>query len=483
MATVVSARDDLASAAAPTAALAATPTAALAATPLPLRRKLGWAVGDYGINLYWQALNILLLPFYTDVLGLDARLAGTTLLIVAFWDGAIDPVMGGIADRTRTRWGRYRPYLLFASPLLAVCFTLSFITPDASQAGLFAFAVISQLALRVAYTLVTIPYASLAARITSDPNERASMAGHRMQFAALGGASVAFLLPSFVAWIGRDAEHAYALAAAGVALLSLPVFWLCFALTREPPDGRRRDGEPRGFHVGSALEDIRSILHLARENGPLARIFGCIIVSSLAFTMTNKCLKYYTEHYLGRPDLDAYILPLSFFTMFAFCPLWAWLAQRTSKRHAWLIASVVSAVGYVAFLFDQTRDPWVSAALVSLTGFGNAAFQVLFWAMLPDTVEYNHWKLGARHEGKVFGCASFAKQLALGVNGFLLGWLLTAIGYEPNQTQAESTLIGLKMIMALVPLAGLGVAAWLMWGYPLDQKFHRHIVEATRTRA
>jgi glycoside/pentoside/hexuronide:cation symporter, GPH family len=455
---------------------------AVAQGPLPLRRKLGWAVGDYGINLYWQALNILLMPFYTDVLGLDSRLAGTTLLIISLWDGLIDPMMGGIADRTRTRWGSYRPYLLLASPVLAICFTAAFLTPQGSQLTLFVFAIVSQLVLRVAYTLVTIPYASLAARMTRDPNERASMAGFRMQFAALGGASVAFLLPTFVDMLGPETRNVHALAAGAVAAISLPIFWLCFALTREPPARTAVEVNPTGLGLRSLLEDFSTVAQLARANMPLARIFGCIIVSSLAFTMTNKCLKYYTEHYLARPDLDAYILPLAFFTMFAFCPVWAYLAQRTSKRQTWLLACVVSGVAYVAFLLNPSRDPWISAALIAFIGFGNAAFQVLFWAMLPDTVEYNQWKLGQRHEAKVFGCASFAKQLALGLNGFILGWLLAAIDYAPNQVQSEETLAGLKLIMGLIPLLGLGAAAWLMWGYPIDQRFHRRMVEEIEKR-
>jgi glycoside/pentoside/hexuronide:cation symporter, GPH family len=445
------------------------------AAPLPLARKLGWAVGDYGINLYWQTLNLLLLPFYTDVLGLDSRLAGTVLLLVSLWDGVIDPVMGGIADRTRTRWGSYRPYLLFASPLLALAFTASFLTFDAPQLVLFGYAIGSQLLLRIVYTMVTIPYASLAARMTQDADERANMAGYRMQAAALGGASVAFLLPTLVDRIGPATPHAYAIAAGAIGLFSLPVFWLCFAMTREPP------ARPRGANDGGVFDDMKTLVRLARVNNPLLRIFACLIVSSLAFTMTNKCLKYYTEYYLQRPDLDAWILPLALFSQFAFSPVWAWIAQRTSKREAWLMGCAMGAVGYVMFFLYSGTNPWIAGLLIAFIGFANAAFQLLFWAMLPDTVEYNEWKTGDRHEAKVFGCASFAKQLALGVNGFLLGWLLSGIGYVPNIAQSADTLFGLKAIMAVV-LIGVGFAAWIMWGYPLDQTLHREIVRANAAR-
>ncbi|PZP07848.1 MAG: MFS transporter, partial [Sphingomonas hengshuiensis] len=139
--------------------------------PLTHRGMLGWAAGDFGFNIFWQALNLLMLPFYTDVLGLDARLAGTVFLIASLWDGFADTVIGAIADRTRTRWGSYRPYLIFASPVLVGAFMVAFLTPDWDQGGLFLYALVSQVFLRTAYSVVSIPYSSLSARISQDPDE------------------------------------------------------------------------------------------------------------------------------------------------------------------------------------------------------------------------------------------------------------------------------------------------------------------------
>jgi GPH family glycoside/pentoside/hexuronide:cation symporter len=206
------------------------------------------------------------------------------------------------------------------------------------------------------------------------------------------------------------------------------------------------------------------------------RVFGCMIVSSLAFTMTNKCVTYYVIHYLERPDLRQYILPFVLFVQFLFCPIWAWVAQLTSKRQAWLIANVVSAAGYLVFWLSSSQDPLVNAGLLALIACGNAAYLTLVWAMLPDTVEYTQWKTGVRHDAKVFGVASFSKQLALGTNGFLLGWLLEGVGYqEKAPVQTAEAIEGLKSIMTFVPLAGLALSAWIIWGYRLDRTFHAHI--------
>lgn len=436
--------------------------------------KLGWAAGDFGFNIFWQALNLLMMPFYTDVLGLDARLAGTVFLLASLWDGFADTIIAAIADRTRSRWGSYRPYLVFASPVLVVAFMVAFLTPDWDQGGLFLYALLSQVFLRTAYSVVSIPYSSLSARISQDADERSSMAGWRMFFAFSGGAVVTFLMPRLVEMLGSAADNTtYVLAAGLVGVLSLPFFWLTFAVTHEPPG--LVEANPRGLSLAAGWEDLRAALAMARHNGPLMRIFGCIIVSSLAFTMTNKCLVYYVTYYLARPDLVPQLVPFALVMNLAFAPVWAWLAGRTSKRRTWLYANALSAFAYSLFFFVPSRDPLIAAALIGLISAGNVAYQVLFWAMLPDTVEYNAWKTGHRHDAKVFGFASFAKQLALGINGALLGWLLVTIDYVPNQPQSEATLVGLKAIMALVPLAGVAISAALIWHYPLDQAMHRRI--------
>lgn len=447
------------------------------ATATPLKTKLGWAVGDYGFNIYWQALNLLMMPFYTDVLGLDPRLAGLVFLIASLWDGFADSVIGAIADRTRSSRGSYRPYLLFASPLIVVAFMVAFFTPDLPMIGLFLYALLSQIFMRTAYSLVQIPYSSLSARITGDANERASMAGYRMAFAMLGGITVTFLMPTIVdrlqAELGVSA-WAYVVAAGLVGLTSLPIFWLCYASTREPP--ALANANPQGFHWGAVAEDFRTVVQICRVNGPLVRVFLVMIVSSLAFTMTNKCLTYYINGYLERPDLRHYLVPFALFVNLLFCPVWAWIAQRTSKRSAWLIASSVSLLAYLAFYLNPTKDPLVAAVLLAGISVGNAAYITLVWAMLPDTVEYTQWKTGQRHDAKVFGVASFSKQLALGLNGLVLGFLLSAVGYvEKAAAQTPEAIEGIKSIMTLVPLAGILLAAWIMWGYRLDQATHRRI--------
>jgi glycoside/pentoside/hexuronide:cation symporter, GPH family len=453
------------------------------AAKAPMKAKLGWAFGDFGFNLYWQALNLLIMPFYTDVLGLDAALAGTVFLVASLWDGFSDSVIGAIADRTRSRHGSYRPYLIFASPVMIVAFMVCFFTPNWDQGGLFFYALLSQMFLRTSYSVVNIPYTCLSSRITSNSDERSFMAGARIAFAMLGGMTITFVMPSIVDAMqeqtGDDSSIAYVVAAGLAGVLSIPVFWVTFLTTKEPPE--LMEEAPQGFHLGAVVEDIRTVAGIVTRNGPLLRVFACMIVSSLAFTMTNKCVTYYVTQYLEAPQLRQYVLPFVLGVQCVFSLVWAWVALKTSKRDAWLMAVVVSILGYVAFWFTTSKDPMLNAALLGLIAAGNAAYLMLVWAMLPDTVEYTQWQTGQRHDGKVFGVASFSRQLALGTNGFILGTLLTAVGYaEKSKVQTPEAIEGLKLIMVVVPVIGLLISAWVIWGYRLDRELHAKISGAPR---
>jgi len=259
-------------------------------------------------------------------------------------------------------------------------------------------------------------------------------------------------------------------------LVSLPFFWICFATTSEPED--LKNTNPQGFPSKAILEDLKSMFQIVRYNGPLMRVIACMIVSSFAFKMTEKSLYYYVDYYLDTPQLISRILPAVLFVNLVFCPFWAWVAQKTSKRDAWLIASVISTIGYIAFFFSTSRDPVIATALLGFISAGNSAYLVLIWAMIPDTVDYNEYKSGQRHDGKIFGVTVFSKRLALGLNGMLLGLMMASIGFQSGtHVQTPETIDGLKTIMTVVPLCGIVLSAIIMWGYRLDQDFHKDVTE------
>lgn len=441
--------------------------------------RLGYSVGDFGLNLFWQAIGLFLYFFYTDVMGISPVWAGIAYSIASVWDGISDPIMGAIADRTRTRLGRYRPYLLAGAIPCAICFALAFWAPPLKGAALVAYAILTHVALRTAYTVMSIPYSSLSARITSDSNERAVIAGCRVFFAAIGGLSVAVVFPLLVAALGKDHEDiGYALSAAILGAVSVVVITITYFTTREPAEPPARGG---GISITEAatgfVRDIGQFWSMLKSNGPLAQVFGAITVISIALTMFGKCILYWFKYGLNDMNAVKLALPMPAFVVILTLPLWIAFARRTSKRAAWMLGSVIAAVGYIAFFFNPVETVPLTILLMLVITAGQSSYAVMFWSMVPDTVEYNEWKIGSREEAKIFGFAAFAQKVALGVNAILLGQMLSFVGFVANQPQSPEAVLGIKAIMSLVPLAGILLSVLCLWRYPIDASFHRGMLD------
>lgn len=431
--------------------------------------KLGFAAGDFGFNLIWTGTSLFLFYFYTDVLGLSALSAGLIYFAGMAWDAVSDPLMAVVADRTRTAWGRYRPYILFGAAPLGLSYGLTFFTPDLTGAALLAWTLLTHCLLRTLYTVVSIPYSSLQARLTQDSNARAGLAGWRMMGAATGALSVALLTPTLVAALGDgDEQRGYFLAACILGALSCAICVFCFLAMREPEETAASAQRP----AHPFLSDLRSFFESFFANGPLIRVFVAITVSSLALTMFGKNLLYYFKYVLEQPEKARLVLALPGFAILLTAPFWVLLAQRTSKRTAWMIGAAIAAAGYLAFYFNPAPSVGSVTLIAAVISIGTSAFAVMYWSMLPDTVEYGEAKTGVRHEAKAFGFASFAQKAALGLNAMLLGLLLGSVGFEANEVQSAGALNGITAMMSLIPLAGVAITVLALWGYPIDARRH-----------
>jgi len=456
---------------------------------LSVWKKSGYALGDTGLNVYWQGISLFLFFFYTEVMGLSPGTAGFTVFVASLWDGLTDPWMGGIADRTRSRFGRFRPYLLWAPPLLALAFVLTFWVPEGLSPTLLpAYALLTHLLLRTLYTVVAVPYSALSARITQVSQVRASLAGWRMQGAALGGLTTAVATPwavaKLVAMTG-DTRLGWLYAAILMAVIASCLFVLCFLSVREPVDAEPR--VPAGDNpLFSGLRDIATGAAMLRRNGPLVRVLLAIVMASLCLTMLSKTLLYWFKYGVGNEAAAGIALAIGPMLLLVIAPLWARVAMRFSKRTAWLLGCAIAFPGYLAFYWLPMRDELSIYVCVGAIAVGTSAFAVMFWAMLPDTVEYDDWLCGERNEAKVFGFATFAQKAALGLNALFLGVLLDLVGFQPGAVQTDATLDGMKAIMTLVPVLGLVVTALALYRYPIDAVRHvelRRQIAARRGRS
>ncbi|MBB6252367.1 MFS transporter [Nitrospirillum iridis] len=451
--------------------------------PVPLKTKLGYAVGDLGLNLHWQAMTLFLAYFQTDVQGVPPMWVGVGFLVAAIADGLANPLMGVWADRTSTRLGRYRPFILWGGVPLGLVMAACFTAPGLGQGGLIAYAIVSHTAWRGVYTIVSIPYASLSARITQDAEERSSLTGYRMTCAFIGGITVSFLLPALAARIDHMAGSIYAglgysVSGLVVGCLSVALFWLCASVVKEEPWPALTPASR------STLDsDVGGFLRTLGRSGPLTRLLLSIGLIQIAGALQFRNLVYFFKYDVGDMALAAYAMPAFSAASAVSVPFWVWLSRRFSKKVSWQLGTTLAAAASLAFLAAPSGQTALAVAAIAALFVGCTVHAVGFWAMLPDLVDYNEWRFGRRDEAKIFGVASLAQKVALGLAGALLGWLLTAIGFVPNAAQSAETLGGLRLLMSLLPCGLFVTTLVLMAGYPLDGPLHRRIVEELAARA
>lgn len=444
---------------------------------VPLATRIGFGVGDFGFLLVWQGTTLFLMYFYTDVLGIDPVLAGTIYLVAMIWDACTDPVIAAMAERTRTRWGRYRPWIAIGAVPFGVSFALAFSTPGDLPLEPWIWALATHLLLRTSYTVVSMPFNSMQARLTSDSNERSVLAGFRMTGAATGGLTIVIIMPLIVqAFSTRGEAFGYLAAASLAAVLAIAGLLYCASAMREPQAGSEA---PPGT---SFLEDLAVIPGLLRDNGQLARVLAVIVIGSICLGMFGKNVLYHFKYDVGREDLASLALILPAVILILTVPLWVAIARRQSKRRSLSLGLIIAIAGYLLFFLNPSHFLPGLFFSVALIGLGTAAIPVMFWAMLPDTIEYGEHRNGVRAESRIFGFATFAQKAAVGINALLLGALLSWSGFEANVEQSRETLLAMKAMMALVPAIG-SLAIWIILrGYLLDQETHQRIIDDLRKR-
>jgi glycoside/pentoside/hexuronide:cation symporter, GPH family len=436
---------------------------------LGLGRKIGYGIGDFGLGLLFLTASQFLLYFYTDVLGLSPSVAGWVFGAAVVWDAVIDPVMGALANRARSKWGRYRPFLLFAAVPLALAWALIFLPTGLSGWPLIAFALGAHLIFRTVYTIAAMPYLALSAAMTEDSHERSGLAAFRLVFQAFAGVLAAFATLQLAAALGGG-QTGWFFVALIYGAAATTMMLLVFFVAREVSFGE-------GLKVRPSFGQMVRVL---RANSAFWLVCGAFLIGSVGFVFFNKSLPYWIKYGLGINNFGPFLGVLAMGITLSI-PLWAMLTRKASKRTAFLAGSVLSIVACIALWFaPETRSAWMP--LVMLLGVGNGGVILSSWAMMPDTVEYGEFKTGTRGEGAVFGFVSFVQKASLGLAAGALGEVLARIGYQANVEQTPETLQSMKAIMLGVPaLFYVGAAVFILF-YPLDAKTHGRLVQVLRHR-
>ena len=429
-----------------------------------MSRKLGYGVGDFGFNLFFTTASLYLLYYYTDVLGLSPSAAGWVFAAALIWDAAFDPVMGYLANRTRSRWGRYRPYLLFGAIPLAASWMLIFLPTGLEGTALLMFAIAAHVLFRTMYAVVNMPYLALGSVITSDSNERGVLAGVRMLFAASCGLFAAFSTLRLVELFGGG-QSGFLVTAALFGSIACVALFIVFASTNEvATSAAETESHP----------SINDIVLMLRSNTAFWLISGGMLGASIAGTMFNKTLPYYFKYALDREDLIGTALTVLTGAVMLSIPMWTWVMKRSSKRTMWLSGLVIAICVYPTLYFGpETTAFWLP--LLALAGVGAGASYLGFWSTVPDTVEFGEWRTGVRAEGALFGVVVLIQKSALGLSAAALGEMLSRVGYSANIAQTPQTLAAMKLLMLGVPLVAMLIAGAFVACYPIDQQLHRQL--------
>ncbi len=430
------------------------------ATKLSLKEKIGYGVGDTASHFVWDMVGFWILIFYTDTFGISAAAAGTIMLIARFWDMISDPIMGVIADRTNTRWGKFRPYLLWMALPYAVLAVMTFSTPDLGSSGKVIYAGTTYLLLMTVFTAINLPYSSLGAVMTADSYERTELNSYRFVFAFLGQLIVSGTALTLARYFGKGDDAAgYQITIILFSIISFVLFMVTFSTTKERVSPPKEQKE-------SLKEDFRNLL----KNRPWLILFFVGVISFVMFALQNLSIAYYFKYYIGNEENVQLFNVIGTIALIIAIPFSKSLAKRFGKRNVFLASSLISGLFFILLYIPGEKNLFTIYTLNILAKMAYAPAVPLLWTMLAEAADYSEWKTGRRSTGLVFSAATFAQKAGWGIGGALAGWLLAIFKFTPNVVQTETAITGIKLMISVVPgILYMTCAVFLLY-YPINKK-------------
>jgi glucuronide carrier protein len=431
---------------------------------------LGYAAGDVANNFAFSMSSMFLLLYYTDVVGISAAAAGTLLLLVRAWDAFADLFAGRVVDSMSTRWGKFRPFLLFASLPLLLLNVAIFTVPDLGGTGELVYAYVSYAVFGLAYSLVNIPFGSLATAMTQDPTERAKLASVRVI-----GANVAILLLAVVvspqiAGAG-DLQRSLTVTTLALVVVGMALYLLSFLTTREQV---QRDEATVGFReTAQTLRQNKALMRLCLSG--LAFLTGWFSLQTVAV--------YYARDVLGNANLYIVLTIVQTAGVFLAAALIPRLAGGIGKKRAYQLFGTVAIGGGIGVALAPASIPAVAIAFFGVIGVGLGGVNTLMFALAADTVEYGEWKTGHRTEGASYSVFSFTRKVGQGIGAAVAAYTLGVGGYvESAVSQPASAVNAIKAAAGLMPAGFILVAVIIMAAYPLTEDMFRRIVREVAQR-
>lgn len=425
---------------------------------LSWKEKIGYGVGDAGFNFYWALIGSYLAAFYTDTLGLSAKTAAAVIFWAKIVDAFTDPIMGAVADRTNTRWGKFRPYLIWGSIPMAISAVLAFTTPDLNieQRAIWAF--LTYCLMMTCYTVLSTPYSSLSGVLTGNVQERNLLVSVRFIFAFLASALIGKFTPDLIAKLGEsNTELGWQLSVALYASIATVIFIIAFKTTQErvaPPPHQKT----------SPTNDIKELL----SNRPWLILFALALILMITFTLRAGSAFYYFKYYINREELLGNYLFWQAMAYLTGCLMTPFLMRLFDKRKLLTTLMVIVSALSFTFYFVPKEQIWLIFTLNILISLALGPKSPLTWSMYADTADYNEWKTGNRATAMTFSAATFSQKLGSAAGSAAMLLLLAYLGYEANAVQSSASQLGINFLQTALPGIFALIAAFALIFYKLS---------------
>lgn len=456
-----------------------------------LREKIGYGFGDAASSMFWKIFGMYSLFFYTDVFGITAAAAGTMFLVARLWDSFFDIFVGIMSDRTKTRWGKYRPYLLWFAIPFAVMGVITFYTPDFGQTGKLVYAYITYSLMMIVYSLINVPYASLLGSITSNPNERNSLSSYRMSFAFIGSFVTFMLLQPLVDFYAKQFDGGtvvksventistspigWVLGVGTIGVVCVVLFLLCFSWTKE------RVTQIESEENVSVKQDLKNLFH----NSPWWILIGTGLAALLFNAIRDSVAIYYFRDYVQvnyRMAGTGWDMTTIYFLVGQAANLIGVMAApavsaKYGKKRTYMISILMAGILSTGFYFVSNNVMLILVLQFFTSVFAGYVLPLL-WSMFADIVDHQELTTGRRATGLIFSSSSMSQKLGWALGAALSGWILAIFNYNPQAAQqAAETILGERLMISFFPAFCCLLAFIGMLFYPLSDKKVKEIIE------
>lgn len=431
-----------------------------------------YGIGGIGVNIPFCLIIGYLMYFMTDVAGMPGALAGLILLTVNTFDAINDPVIGSLADRTNSKWGRYRPFLMFASPILAVVCVGLFTVPDFSMSGKIVYYVILYILYSIGYTSMTIPFQALTPLMSDDMNQRNVVVMSRSMLGNVGFFGIYSAVIPLVALMGNTPD-AWQKVAAIFGALTVICMWVCAS-------GAKRHDQIKPV-TNHEKFSVKRQIDLVKQNKALVIMFCSMGLFALVTSVLSATNMYFYKYVVGDVSYMAKYGLISLAMTFVVAPFVPKMIKKFGKKNIIMVGLGIFLISPITLLLVRPFDNMVfMMALLVVNGMSAVTINITTWSLIPDCVEYGEWKTGVQSAGLVSSSYTFVAKFTAAFSGLLVGSILQMVGYVPDQVQTAQAMNGILYVYTIVPIIGAIVSGIIIKFFPVDQASLEVIMEENR---